>query len=105
MNIARLFAYTRFLETELRRERILRRRDELRHTRERQNLMDAVQRNANKQPVFEKTVPPKVSNVSSVAFGPTMSAARQKAKEQEIVERAQAASNGSKINAPEIPSE
>jgi hypothetical protein len=110
MNIASWFSAYCLLESELRRERVLRRRDELRYTRERQKLIDAIQRNANKSPVFDKPPVPKSSPVPPVAFGPTMSAARQEAKrkEAEIIERAEAArapSNGHKVDAPEIPSE
>jgi hypothetical protein len=109
MNIARLFSYTRHVERELRRERILRRRDELRHERERKALIDAVQRNANKPAVFDRDAPPKQSSVPSVAFGPSMSAARQEAKrkEAEIIQKAEAvkANNGHRVDAPTIPAE
>jgi len=111
--LARLFGYTRLLEYELRRERILRRRDELRHERERQRLIDAVQRAANKPTVFERPETTKASSVPPVAFGPTMSRARQDALEREakkkegvIIERATAvASNGHSVDAVEIPNE
>lgn len=108
MNLARLFAYTRHVERELRRERVLRRRDELRHERERKVLIDAVQRAANKPEVFNRPSPPKPSGVAPVAFGPTMSAQRQeaKAREAEIVERAavaKASNNGNHPAAPVIP--
>ena len=106
-SFARLFGYTRLLETELRRERILRRRDELRHERERRSLIDAVQRAANKPPVFERPVPPKQTPSRPAVFGPTMSARAQAERETEEAQKREvvAPSNGHRVDAPEIPSE
>jgi hypothetical protein len=104
-SLARLFGYTKLLEAELERERIAHAETKRQAEEKERSLIDAIQRNANKLPVFEKPAPPKTSNVPAVAFGPTMSARRQQAKEAEMLEKAVAASNGHKVDVPEIPSE
>lgn len=102
MNIARAFSYTREME---------RQRDEWRERvrqleAEQKMFVDAIARNAGKLEVFNRPDPQKPSQVPLAAFGPTMSAQRQKAKEEEavILKRAAQArrNNGQPIEIPEI---
>lgn len=106
-SVARLFSFTRLLEDELRRERVLRRRDQVKAERERQALTDALARASNKQAVFDRPEPK--PQPPGMAFGPTAIAAKRAMQEEEeqqkIFERAQQARNGKSPAIPEIPTQ
>jgi hypothetical protein len=105
MNIARLFSFTRHIERELRRERVLRHREQIKYERERQRLIDALARNAGKPEVFNRPTTQPASKIPLIAAGPTMSAARQdtKRREEEILQQAaKARNNGQSVEIPEI---
>jgi hypothetical protein len=90
MNIARLFSAYRLLESELRRERVLHRREQMKWDRERQKFIDALARASNKPPVFNR---PEVSKdeAPGLALGPSQIAAKRAREEAEVLERAAAA--------------
>jgi hypothetical protein len=101
MNIALLFSYTKEILAD--RDRLRNRVEQLES--EQKAFVDAIARNAGKPEVFNRPAPQPVSSVPPVAFGPTMSAQRQKAKEEEIINRAEEArakSNGHNVEIPEI---
>lgn len=103
-SIAHLFTATRLLESELRRERVLRRKDQLQAERERRALTDALARASHREAVYHRpeTTP---SPDTSMAFGPSAIRARRELQEQEqeIFTRAEAARNGNGPVIPEIP--
>jgi hypothetical protein len=109
-SLARLFSYTRYIERELRRERVLRRRDQLRADRERQKLVDALARASNKPTVFDRPAPVPTPTIPQMAFGPTAIAAaeaqRQREEQEKILQRAdEARRNGNRVSIPDIPNQ
>lgn len=73
---------------------------------ERKVLTDGVMLAAHKPTIYNRPLPEPVSQVPLVAFGPTMSAARQDAKRQEtetIIKRAQEARRNGQVDIPTIP--
>jgi hypothetical protein len=99
MNLARIFSYTKELESQRQalRERVCQLEDD------QKKLIDALARNANKQAVFERAETKPASTVPPIAFGPTMAAQRQAAIEEEQAGKIEAARNGSSITIPHVP--
>ena len=104
MNIALWFSFTKHLLAE--REELRARVQQLES--EQKQFVDAIARNAGKPEVFNRPKPLPAPNVPPVAFGPTMSAMRQAAKEnveaEKILQRAEEArkNNGHSVPIPDI---